>query len=102
MKITKVVALAEVSADLLEGKAFYDGAELGVGDYFWDSLIADMESLIIYAGIHKRQFGFFVMYARRFPYGIYYQVRDETAEVVAVLPLRRNPLWIGGQLAERG
>lgn len=61
-----------------------------------------MESLIIYAGIHKRQFGFYVMYAKRFPYGIYYQIRGDTAEVVVVLPLRRNPLWIADQLRERG
>lgn len=67
-----------------------------------DSLFGDLESPIIYAGVHKRQFGYYVMYARHFPYGIYYQIREEAAAVVAVLPLRRNPLWIEDRLTERG
>jgi len=52
MKVHDVVVLREVAADLNEGKAFYDRSEPGVGDYFWDSLCADIESLTIYAGIH--------------------------------------------------
>ncbi len=53
MKIRDVVALKEVANDLSDGKAFYDRIEAGAGDYFWDSLVADIESLIIYAGIHN-------------------------------------------------
>lgn len=63
--------LEEAVDDLNEGKAFYDLKELGVGEYFWDSLISDIESLIIYAGIHKKQFGMYQMLAKRFPYAIY-------------------------------
>jgi len=51
MKVHDVVVLREVAGDLNEGKAFYDRSEPGVGDYFWDSLCADIESLTIYAGI---------------------------------------------------
>ncbi len=49
MKIKDVITLKEVSHDLNDGKTFYDQKEAGVGDYFWDSLIADIESLTIYA-----------------------------------------------------
>jgi len=45
MRNKDVVTLKEVVNDLNDGKAFYDQRETGVGDYFWDSLIADIESL---------------------------------------------------------
>lgn len=41
------------------------------------------------------------MLSRRFPFGIYYEVEDETAYVYAILDLRRDPLWIQQRLAER-
>ena len=50
MKAKDIVVLKEASDDLKYGKTFYNQREFGVGDYFWDSLIADIESLIIYAG----------------------------------------------------
>jgi len=59
--------------------------EIGVGEYFWDSLISDIGSLIIYAGIHKRKFGLHQMFAKRFPYAIYYEIEKDFAYVVAVL-----------------
>ena len=43
MKIKDVITLKEVANDLNEGKDFYDQREVGVGDYFWDSLVADMD-----------------------------------------------------------
>ncbi len=45
MKLRKVLALKEVANDLEEGRLFYDRKEQGVGDYFFDSLISDLESL---------------------------------------------------------
>ena len=54
MRVREVVILREVADDLNDGKAFYDQREPGVGDYFWDSLFADIDSLMIYAGIHSR------------------------------------------------
>lgn len=102
MKVRDVVVLREVANDLNEGKTFYDQSEPGVGDYFWDSLCADIESLIIYGGIHSRQYGLHRMLARRFPYAIYYEISDDVAYVMAVLPMRRDPLWIEGKLKDRG
>jgi hypothetical protein len=58
MKIKNVLILEEAVIDLDEGKSFYDENELGVGDYFWDSLLADIESLVIYAGIHNKKIWF--------------------------------------------
>jgi len=101
MKIKEVVTLREVANDLNEGKDFYDQIEAGVGDYFWDSLVADIESLIIYGGIHSKIYGYNRMLAKRFPYAIYYEVKDEIAYVVAVLPMRRDPLWLKRKIQER-
>jgi hypothetical protein len=101
MIVTDVVILKDVSDDLNDGKAFYDQRESGVGDYFWDSLLADIESLVIFAGIHSTEHGFYRMLAKRFPYAIYYEIVDDVAYVVAVLPMRRNPAWIKRKIEGR-
>ncbi len=101
MKIKDIVTLKEVANDLNDGKAFYDQREAGVGDYFWDSLVADIESLIIYAGIHNKRYGLHRMLAKRFPYAIYYEIENDIAYVVVVLPMRRDPTWIERKLKER-
>ncbi len=72
MRINDVFILDEAVDDLNEGKAFYDLQATGIGDYFWDCLISDIESLIIYAGIHSEKLGLFQMFAKRFPYTIDY------------------------------
>jgi hypothetical protein len=100
--VREVVVLWEVAGDLNEGIAFYDQQEPGIGDYFWDSLVADIESLRIYAGIHPRKHGVYRMLARRFPYALYYEIADDVAYVVAILPMRRSPAWIRQQLRDRG
>jgi len=102
MTVRDVVVLSEVAADLNAGRGFYDQSEPGLGDYFWDSLCADIESLLIYAGIHNRQHGLYRVLAKRFPYAIYYEIADDVAYVVAVLPIRRHPDWIKRRLGDRG
>jgi plasmid stabilization system protein ParE len=78
--------------DLGRGRVFYERQCKGLGAYFLDSLFAEVDSLVLYAGIHRRVFGFHRLLARRFPYGIYYRV-EEGGVVVAwpVLDLRRSP-----------
>ncbi len=71
MRIKDVFIIEEAFVDLNDGKDFYDIQEQGVGDYFWDCLISDIESLIIYAGIHQKKFGLHQMYSKRFSYTIY-------------------------------
>ncbi|MFO8027190.1 MAG: hypothetical protein R6U56_05965 [Opitutales bacterium] len=53
--------------DLAKGRGFYDLQELGVGDYFFDSVFADIDSLKLYAGIHPKVFGFIGCLRRDFP-----------------------------------
>jgi len=98
MKVRKVVVLKEVAVDLEEGRLFYDRREQGIGDYFFDSLISDLESLRLYAGIHSKQFGFHRMFSKRFPFAIYDEIDEDIATVVAVLDMRRDHSWIRGKL----
>jgi hypothetical protein len=101
IKIRDIITLAEVSDDLNDGKAFYDRRAPGLGNYFWDSLMADIESLYLFAGIHNKKLGYHRMISKRFPCSIYYDVQDDVARVVAVLPMRRNPAWIVKKLKGR-
>ncbi len=94
MIIEDVVVLEEAAEDLEAGKVFYDQREIGVGDYFWDSLIADIESLSIFGGIHIREYGLHRLLAKRFPYAVYYEITNNIAYVIAILPLRRDPAWL--------
>lgn len=101
MKIKDVFILEEAFNDLNEGKTFYDFQGTGVGNYFLGCLISDIESLVIYAGIHSKKFSLYQMFSKRFPYTIYYEVIENAAYVVAVLPMRRNPLWIMRKIKKR-
>jgi len=101
-EIEEIVLLSDASNDLDQGRQFYNKLQVGVGDYFYDSLISDIESLYLYAGIHPCHDGYHYMLARRFPFAIYYEVSNDMAIVVAVLDMRRSPAWIHSQLGERG
>jgi hypothetical protein len=97
----RVVVLAEALADLEEARSFYEARETGVGGYCVSSLLADIEGLALFHGIHRRQFGCFRMLASRFPFGIYYLEEKHETRVVAVLDLRRNPNWIRKHVTQR-
>ena len=101
IKIKDIVVLEEAVSDLNEGKDFYNAKNPDIGEYFWDSLIADFESLYIYAGIHIRKFGFYRMLSKRFPYSIYYNVYNNIAYIAAVLPMRRDPALIVNKIKKR-
>jgi hypothetical protein len=72
-----------------------------LGSYFTSSLIADIDSLKLYAEIHRVVRGYHRMLSKRFPYAIYYKLEDDCAVVHAVLDCRRRPSWITRQLRDR-
>jgi len=65
--------LASARNDLADGRDFYERQGKGLGGYFLDSIFSDIDSLALYAGIHRQVFGFHRLLSKRFPYGIYYQ-----------------------------
>lgn len=53
----KIEILSSVMSDLIEGRQFYEKQSGGLGEYFFDSLFSDIDSLILYAGIHPIFYG---------------------------------------------
>ena len=98
----KVRILRSGLEDLAAGRGFYDRKKKGVGDYFYDSLFAEIDSLVLYAGIHPIRFGFHRLLAKRFPYAVYYRIIAEEAVVFRVLDCRRDPEWLRKRLAAVG
>jgi len=95
----RIQLLDEAEIDLQEGREFYDRLEHGVGDYFAAALATDIDSLILFAGIHPKEFGFHRALSKRFPFGVYYLVQEELIRIYAVLDLRRDPAWIRRRLS---
>ena len=95
----RIEILDEAEQDLLDGFAFYERQAGGLGNYFLDSVFSDIESLLLYAGIHCVYFGYHRLLAKRFPFAIYYLTRDEVIRVYAILDCRRNPAWIRERLS---
>lgn len=83
----KVRVVRPALQDLAAGRKFYDRQCAGIGSYFFDSLFAEIDSLVLYAGTHRMVFGFYRLLAKRFPYAIYYQIDREEA-IVFRLPQR--------------
>lgn len=95
----KLRILDAASRDLIEGFNFYEKQQAGLGAYFIDSLFSDIDSLQLYAGIHEVYFGLYHRaLSKRFPFAIYYQMKEHEVLVCAVLDCRRNPAWIKTQL----
>jgi hypothetical protein len=99
--LRNVIILEEAAEDIETARDFYDARESGVGDYFADSITADIVDLRYLSGIHAQHFGFFRMLASRFRFGVYYRERGEDTLIAAVLDLRRDPRWIQEQLRHR-
>jgi hypothetical protein len=53
----KIRVLDAAAQDLIDGFRFYEIQGAGLGQYFIDSLFADIDSLLLYAGIHPICFG---------------------------------------------
>lgn len=93
---------ASAERDLLIGFKFYESQAVGLGQYFLDSLIADIDALALYAGMHPKPLsGLHRSLSKRFPFAIYYNFDGSTAIVLAVLDCRRNPRSIRGALTAR-
>ncbi len=96
----KIQILDSAVDDLRRGRIFYDQQERGVGDYFQDCLFSDIESLILYGGIHRKVLGYHRLLSKRFPYSIYYRI-DKTGDIVVhrILDARRDPQKIRDELS---
>ena len=95
----KIVILDDAKRDLVAGQQFYRAHSPELGAYFLDSLFADIDSLLLYAGIHRVVHGSHRCLASRFPFAIYYRVEGDAVRVRAVIDSRRSPGWIRRRLS---
>lgn len=97
----KIEILGAARQDLLDGYRFYEKRAEAVGAYFVDTLISDIDSLIVTGGVHPTHFGgYYRLLSKRFPFAVYYRVENQTARVYAVLDCRRSPAWIRNRLTQ--
>ncbi|HSI11532.1 MAG TPA: hypothetical protein VK961_05785 [Chthoniobacter sp.] len=94
----KIRVLTSAFNDLADGRDFYERQGEGVGDYFMDSVFADIDSLALYGGIHSKAFGYHRMLAARFPWAIYYRIDGDAVLVFRILDCRLDPGKIRGAL----
>jgi plasmid stabilization system protein ParE len=96
----RIEILSDAQDDLVAGAKFYERQGAGLGEYFLNSLYSDIDSLLVYAGIHRIVFGFHRALSKRFPYAIFYRFdRDaELVQIYRVLDLRRDPFWVRERL----
>jgi len=88
----KVRILTSAFNDIADGRAFYDLQGEGLGDYFFDSVFSDIDSLALYGGIHPKIMGHHRLLTRRFPYAVYYKMEsDGSVTVFRVLDCRQGP-----------
>jgi hypothetical protein len=88
----KLRILTSAFSDLADGREFYERQGEGLGDYFFDSVFADIDSLALYGGIHLKVSGYHRRLASRFPYAIYYRMSNENEVIVyRVLDCRQDP-----------
>ena len=98
----RIEILDEAEEDLIEGFRFYEARDTGVGSYFLDCRFSDIDSLLLFAGIHQIVYRYHRCLSKRFPFAIYYDVDGELIRVHAVLDCRRNPSWIRERLRGNG
>ena len=94
----KIRILQAAIDDISAARRFYDRQGEGLSNYFTDSIFSEVDSLILYCGIHPIRFGYHRLLAKRFPYAIYYSIDEDTILIFRILDCRRNPTWIQRQL----
>jgi hypothetical protein len=87
----KIKILSSAVEDLHTGRLFYEKQTEGLGAYFFDSLFSDIDSLVLYAGIHQKVFDYHRLLSKRFPYAVYYKIDENLVVVWRILDLRRHP-----------
>jgi hypothetical protein len=95
----RIEILESARDDLVSGRAFYESQSVGLGDYFLDSLFSDVESLLLYSGVHPIHFDrYHRLLSKRFPFAIYYRTDGDLIRVYAILDCRQDPTKIADRL----
>ena len=96
----RILILRSAVDDLARGRKFYEHQGEGMGDYFAESLTADIESLRLYPGVHSKSHGYYRKLSARFPYAVYYEIEAEDIRIRAILDCRQDPNWVRARLKQ--
>jgi hypothetical protein len=97
----KLEILDRAENDLVEGFWFYEWQRAGLGAYFLESLYSDIESLKLFAGIHRKAYrDYYRMLSKRFPFAVFYKCDGKKISVYAVVDCRKRPSWIRAHLTK--
>lgn len=93
--MTPLVLRDLAERDLEEAYDWYESQRQGLGDQFTSAIDGVLANIAINPGIYQIVLGDVRRaVVRRFPYCIYYRVRSDRIEVLAVLHGRRDPsVW---------
>jgi len=94
----KIIITNEAELHIAKAMQFYELQNYGLGEYFFDSISSDIESLQIYYGIHTKIKNYHKLLSKRFPYAIYYKYDNSTIYIYAVLDCRSNPIKLSNVL----
>ncbi len=95
----KIRIIDQAVDDLVDGYNFYEDQAPGLGTYFLDCLYSDVESLVLYAGIHRIvHSNYHRMLSEKFPFAIYYTISGDEINIHAIIDCRRDPAWIRDRL----
>ena len=97
----KIQILDEAQADLREGAEFYEHQNASLGTYFLDTIFSDINSLILYAGVHIKLNSYYRLLSKTFPYAVYYLIDGNIIKIYAILDCRRNPKRTIEELKQR-
>ncbi len=87
----KIKILPSAVEDLYSGRLFYEKQGEQLGEYFFDTLFSDIDSLIFFPEKHSVVFGYHRLLSKRFPYAVYYKIEQDAVMVYRVLDQRQNP-----------
>lgn len=91
----------DAERDIMGGYRFYEKQSPGLGEYFLNTVQAEIDSLILYAGIHRRVHGMHRLLVQRFPFAVYYELDEEVVQVWAVFDCRSDPRNMRQKLTRR-
>lgn len=95
----RIEILESARDDLITGRAFYESRRSGLGAYFLDSLFSDIDSLLLFAGVHSLHFDrYYRLLSKRFPFAVYYRIEADLIRIYAVLDCRQDPARIAERL----
>ena len=87
--------------DLNEGRQFYEMQGEELGEYFFDTIFSDIDSLILFPEKHSKVFGYHRLLSKRFPFAVYYRIEGDSVIVYRVLDQRQNPDKTKSALSDR-